>query len=295
MEVVYCIILLLAVTSSLAVEEQVLLNFYNGLGMEALFPAKSCREIYKYNYASHGKSGYYWIKPSTDVIKVYCDMELSCGGRDGGWMRIANIENGNSCPTGWKQMLSPVKACRAISDNPGCYSAHFDNSKFSYQHICGKVIGYQKGTPDAYAAFAYTTYPSKAIDGPYVDGVSLTYGTPRKHLFTYASASDSIKQHSCPCGKKSGPSPPSFVRDYHYCESASSDGGSAYATIYHGNPLWDGKGCKLGDSCCSQAGMPWFYRDVLAKINESIEARICHDQGYADEGILIRDLELYIQ
>ena len=70
MEVSYCLIVLCIVTSSLAVEEQVLLNFYNGLGMEALFPAKSCREIYKYNYASHGKSGYYWIKPSTDVIKV---------------------------------------------------------------------------------------------------------------------------------------------------------------------------------------------------------------------------------
>ena len=143
-------------------------------------------------------------------------------------MRIANIENGNSCPTGWKQVFSPVKACRAISDNPGCYSAHFDNSKFSYQHICGKVIGYQKGTPDAYVA-------SKAIDGPYVDGVFLTYGTPRKRLFTYASG-----HSNCPCAKNPGPKAPSFVRDNYYCESGSHNG-VTYTTVYHSDPLWDGK------------------------------------------------------
>ena len=80
----------------------------------------------------------------TIILQVYCDMELSCGGRDGGWMRIANIQNGGSCPNGWKQILSPAKACRANSDAAGCYSAFFSSNKLSYQHICGKVVGYQK-------------------------------------------------------------------------------------------------------------------------------------------------------
>ena len=66
-------------------------------------------------------------------------------------------------------------------------------------------------------------------------------------------------------------------------------------TVYAADLLWDGKGCNTGNSCCSQAGMPWFYKDVLGKINEPIEARICRDQTYTDEGILIKDLELYIQ
>ena len=323
MEIVQCLILLLVTISSLAVEEQVLLNFYNGLGMQSIFPAKSCKEIYKYNYASHGKSGYYWIKPATDVIQVntctymlcillillctgvmtyttqvYCDMELSCGGRDGGWMRIGNIRYGDTCPSGWQQISSPVQACRGSSNDPGCYSASFDNNKLSYQHICGKVIGYQKGTPDAYSAGTYTTYPSKAIDGPYVDGVSLTYGTPRKHLFTYASGYTSDGAHAaninCPCARYPGANPPNFVRDNYYCESGSNNY-PAYATVFSNDPLWDGEGCNAGNSCCSQAGMPWFYRDVLSKIDKSIEARICRDQSYADEGILIRDLELYIQ
>ena len=225
-------------------------------------------------------------------------MELSCGGRDGGWMRIANVQNGDSCPSGWKQMLSPVKACRAISNNPGCYSTYFDNRQFSYQHICGKVVGYQKGTSDAFYSLSYTTYPSKAIDGPYVDGISLTYGTPRKHLFTYASGyiSDGTRAQlsNCPCARYPGAKPPSFVRDDYYCESGSISS-PIHAMVYNNDPLWDGKGCNAGNNCCSQAGMPWFYRDVLTKINEAIEARICRDQAYVDEGILIRDLELYVQ
>ena len=224
-------------------------------------------------------------------------MELSCGGRDGGWMRIANIQNGDSCPNGWKQILSPAKACRANSDAAGCYSAFFSSNKLSYQHICGKVVGYQKGTPDGYSAFGYTTYPSKAIDGPYVDGVSLTYGTPRKHLFTYACGyfSDGVVHTSnCPCARGPGTDPPNFVQDNYYCESGSTNF-PAYGTVYAADPLWDGKGCNTGNSCCSQAGMPWFYRDVLGKINEPIETRICRDQTYSDEGILVKDLELYIQ
>ena len=224
-------------------------------------------------------------------------MELSCGGRDGGWMRIANIQNGDSCPNGWKQILSPAKACRANNDTAGCYSAFFSSNKFSYQHICGKVVGYQRGTTDGYNVDAYTTYPSKAIDGPYVDGVSLTYGTPRKHLFTYACGLSSDRFNSngnCPCARNPGNTPPNFVRDNYYCESGSIASPS-YGTVYDTDPLWDGKGCSAGNSCCSQAGMPWFYRDVLSKINESIEVRICRDEAYSDEGVLIKDLELYIQ
>ena len=232
-----------------------------------------------------------------NLTQVYCDMELSCGGRDGGWMRIGNIKDGDTCPNAWKQLSSPVQACRGNSDNPGCYSAYFNNNEFSYQHICGRVVGYQKGTPDGYYAFTYTTYQSKAIDGPYVDGISLTYETPRKHLFTYASGQSSglvSTSGNCPCAYYPGTNPPSFVRDHHYCESGSINGPPS-ATVFYSDPLWDGKGCISGNSCCSQAGIPWFYRDVLAKINEPIELRICRDQIYADEGILLKDLELYIQ
>ena len=38
--------------------------------------------------ASHGQSGYYWINNTDNILKVYCDMELTSGGITGGcnWM-----------------------------------------------------------------------------------------------------------------------------------------------------------------------------------------------------------------
>ena len=212
-------------------------------------------------------------------------------------MRIANIDNGDNCPTGWRQITSPVKACRAKSDEAGCHSAYFNNQhKLPFQHVCGKVVGYQRGTPDAFYAFAYTTYPTKAINGPYVDGVSLTYGNPRKHLFTYACgySADGTNSHiNCPCAMHPGDDPPNFVQDNYYCESGNTS--PAVARVFTADLLWDGKGCSAGNNCCSQPGMPWFYRDILAKTSEPIEARICRDQLYNDESVLIKDLELYVQ
>ena len=51
-------------------------------------------------------------------------MELKCG-VEKGWMRIIdiNVIKRDSCPHGWNKITSPVAACRAPSDNAGCYSA----------------------------------------------------------------------------------------------------------------------------------------------------------------------------
>ena len=69
------------------------------LGTDSSRPGKSCRDIYDYNTASRRQSGYYWIK-TDQVRRVYCDMELTCGGIRGGWMRIAHIDTtqGDNCP-----------------------------------------------------------------------------------------------------------------------------------------------------------------------------------------------------
>ena len=51
-----------------------------------------------------------------------------------------------------------------------------------YSRVCGMVVGYQKGSTDAFAVVNFST---RSIDDPYVDGVSITYNTPRKHIWTY--------------------------------------------------------------------------------------------------------------
>ena len=43
--------------------------------------------------------------------------------------------------------------------------------------MCGKVIGYQVGSPDGPV--------SNDINGKYADGISLTHGSPHKHIWSF--------------------------------------------------------------------------------------------------------------
>jgi len=278
-------------------------DFFAKLGTEMFLPAKSCAEIYRINKASRGISGYYWIK-TDDVHLVYCDMELSCGDQTGGWMRIYSFatSNGDACPVGW---YGDQGLCRGDT-KAGCYSAYFPTYKAQYKHVCGKVKGYQKGTPNAFYPTSYffgnhddikPTVYSASLDGVYVDGVSITFGSPRKHVWTYAvGLSDDATYDccNCPCAKYPGPPPPYFVQDHYYCESGNT--GSAHqSTFYDRDVLWDGKGCAEYNNCCSQPGLPWFYRLFPHYEKGDFEVRICYDQDYSDESVLIEAMEIYVQ
>ena len=245
--------------------------------------------------ASRGQSGYYWIK-TDQVYRVYCDMELTCGGITGGWMRIANIDTtqGDDCPSGWSNITYPRPLCRGSSDAAGCYSAYFSNDKTEYNSICGKLRGYQKGSN---AAFLANFAPTRSIDAPYLDGVSITIGNPRKHVWSYAvgfSKTHKINSINCPCAKYPGANPPIFVKDHYYCESGSNDN-SAVNAFYGSDPLWDGRGCPAGDNCCSTLGAPWFYRHFTEPEKGAVEVRICHDEAYSNEATLLEQVQMYIQ
>ena len=59
-------------------------------------------------------------------------------------------------------------------------------------------------------AYGYTPVTaSNTLDGVYVDGISITTGNPRKHVWTYAvGLSDNFNLftvHNCPCARYPGP------------------------------------------------------------------------------------------
>ena len=260
-------------------------------GTVPTLPGKSCRDIYQLNPSIHGNSGYYIIKVGNKPSFVYCDMELECGGEKG-WMRVTNadVAKGDDCPNGWTKVTSPVAACRAPSDNAGCYSAQFSTHKVPYSRVCGMMIGYHKGKPNAFQVKAYS------IDGPYVDGVSITYGTPRKHIWTYAIGLNEVhSEHCCPCTIARGPLPPSFVHENYYCESGSSSTRPTESSYWTTDPVWDGKGCPNKNSCCSEPNLPWFYRQIPLTTEKFLEARICRDESFSNEGALVKEIKLYIQ
>ena len=280
------LILLVLFASSLANEDKT-------LGLSEANPASSCNEIYQRNPTSRGTIGQYWIKTNEGLFKVTCNMKLKCGGVEGGWMQVVDVDmnRDDSCPGTWKKTTTPRRLCLG-SVAAGCASAHFYVKGVSYEHICGQAKGYQKGTPEAYDT------SSQSIDGIYVDGISITLGSPRKHVWTYAAGpSDDYNgdgKYTCPCAVYPGPSPPAFVGNNYYCESgdvAEAD----VSTYYLSDPLWDGSGCTSGNGCCAQIGMPWFYRKLPVCVAEDFEVRICLNQPHSNEDVAVEKLEIFVK
>ena len=279
----------------LVVGEQVYSSFCSSLGILEGNPGKSCADIYQINKASRGD---YWVDSTSGIHQVYCDMELECGGFKGGWMRIADYDTsrGDNCPSGWNKITANgIDVCRSPNDSGGCHPTTFSVNLVGYNEICGKIRGYQKGTPDAFSANS----GAPSLDNGYVDGISITVGNPRNHVWTYAvGLSDDGDLFggvpNCPCATNPGIAPPSFVGEYYYCESGDT-GEFDFNEFYTNDPLWDGDGCLINNNCCTSIGQPWFFRQLATNRQEDIEARICTNTGFADEDILVDQIQLYVQ
>ena len=267
------------------------------------YTGSSCEDIYSTNPATRDKSGYYHIN---DSQWIYCNMKAiaiangdlitTCAGVGGGWRRIVNINisAGDDCPGEWRKAThSGVSFCRVASDDDRrtCPSASFSTNGTSYQRVCGRARGYQKG--DTWAL--YGSLLGRTIDEDYVSGLSITYSNkPRQHIWTFASGRGERLNvpWSCPCSSGGGYDPPSYVGSHYYCES-----GSTYSsnpdTYYFNDTLWDGAGCV--DNCCDDTTQPWFYRQLNQTTQDDIEARICSYGKYTYRSTLIDQLELYIQ
>ena len=88
-------------------------------------------------------------------------------------------------------------------------------------------------------------------------GLSITYGTPRKHIWIYAIgfADKHDNVANCACSQFPGTSPPSFVHENYYCESGN-DGQSTVSNVITDDPVWDGESCSSDNNCCSELNLP---------------------------------------
>ena len=155
------------------------------------------------------------------------------------------------------------------SDNERtCSSANFSTNGTSYQRVCGRARGYQKG----YTLAFYGTGSSRAIDRDYASRLSITYSSnPCQHIWTFASgfSETHITSRICPCSDYRGGDPStSFTGNNYYCESGTVNyyinSGGVY---YFNDTLWDGAGCA-GGNCCDDTTQPWFYRQLNQMIQD---------------------------
>jgi len=265
------------------------------------YTGSSCEDIYNNNPETGEKSGYYRIN---DTQWTYCNMTAidagfitTCAGVGGGWRRIIYFDTsiGGSCPIGWRMdTYAGVSFCRLVSDEGNtCSSAYFSTNGTSYQRVCGRARGYQKGRTTAF----FSTYQyHQTIDGHYADGLLITYNNPRKHIWTYTCGGfdNHHPTYNCPCA--GGKASSTFVGADWYCESGAVNVEN-FNAYYFNDPLWDGSGC-ITSRCCDNPSQPWFYRELNEVTTSDIEARICNEGssvGFDHRAVLIDQFELYIQ
>ena len=269
------------------------------LGLSADLPGISCAEILRYR--AQTPSGYYWLRSTNgSAIYVYCDMTLTCKGVSGGWMQVVKLDMTNSshqCPPGTRLRTDLPRRLCGSGTSGGCSSTFFDLSGIEYSQVCGKIIGYQDETPDAFGQ------PSRpiSIDNTYVEGISLTHGcNPRKHIWTFAAGLDEVGDRlpalNCPCTNRnlssSATPPPSFVGDDYFCDTGSAE---SFQHIFYGDdPLWDGAGCGPLNDCCTLNNPPWFRKQLPSATADDIEMRICRSPA-PDEDTPVENIEIYVQ
>ena len=182
----------------------------------------------------------------------------------------------------------------------GCSATIFSPPRhrqmLQYQNVCGRVIGYEYGSADAFL----NRWNNQTLDSPYVYGVSITHGTPHSHIWTYTAGLTEggyyDKCVNCPCAHPNHPNNsiiPSFVGDNYYCESGNPGTWWEDDFLYNTNPLWDSKQCE-GVCCSNGKSPPWFSVELPNPTTDDIEVRICSlERTYQDA--IVQLLEIYIQ
>ena len=247
----------------------------------------SCQDVK--NKQPNSPSGYYHINSQF----VYCEMGELCS-TEGGWTRLAYLDMTDStvdCPPGFMlNVTAGIRSCGRPDGEGSCSSIKFPSNSISYSEVCGRVKGYQYGSPEALDT------GTDSIDSFYAEGISITQGYPRKHVWTLIAGryEMSTTLGDCPCNIPSGPQPPSFVGDDYFCESGNPTSNNQ-KIVYTDDPLWDGEGCGNDEgNCCSAPGLPWFHRN-LTTTTDYIELRDCANYTALNENVFVSLYEIYIK
>ena len=234
------------------------------------------------------------LKKTQDFLDAYL-CGYTCGG-EGGWRRVVYLDMtdpNTNCPTGWQLTSHFKRTCGKVNTSSlTCDSVFFPVTGGDYNKVCGTIRAYQYGPTDAFQA--YDDGLVTTIDEAYVAGVSLTHGSPRQHIWTFAagiSEDRPTRNDACPCDATINISIPPFVGGDYFCES----GRNLTYTLSpaEADPLWDGKGCTSTSTCCEMNNPPYFTKQLTSPTTDDIEARICQLDGGEDSPVEF--IELYVK
>ena len=239
-----------------------------------------------------------------------------CGGE--GWTRIAYLnmsDPSQNCPQGWNLATystdsGTVRACHrdVLWPQPQCDTVTFPTGNEEYSQVCGRAIGYQIGSTQAFSGtFVRFGSPQNetVIDGYYIDGFILSHGPPgsRQHIWSFVTGNseDDPGSSACPCAPNATDvTVPSFVGSNYFCESGRvyDTGRPGYSHLFFNDPLWDGQGCHLeGNTCCTFNSPPYFSTQLPEPTTDDILASICAVDNLVGtiDDTRINFLEIYVK
>ena len=220
--------------------------------------------------------------------------QYECG--PGLWWRVAYLDMtdpSQQCPSAWREYnTSGVKACGRPANSTGSCATEFYCTNHQYSRVCGRIIGYQKGSPDAFREIT-----SKGGD---LDGVIIHHGAKQEYIWSYAAGvtenRSKERTSNCPCSTVAGTQPPTNIGQKYYCESGNPTESDIVESdrLHSRDPLWDGQQCE-GTCCTGTKSPPWFSVQLPAPTTDIIEVSICCDQGTDNEDTPVKLIEIYVQ
>ena len=216
-----------------------------------------------------------------------------CG--PGLWRRVADLDvtgADTTCPGEWTFLATAtpmVNGCtRPPSGFGGCALASFSPPDgVEYSRVCGRITGRAAGTPNGYTTVF--TLPGM------VDGVTLTYVGPTRHIWSFVAAGGTLNsgvlEIQCPCNPVGAAfldnAAVNFIGDNYFCEDAT----------FLTDALWTGTDCTplTPAECCNLNPRPYFTVTLDSPTTEDIEARICTGMGRGDEQVFVQMMEIFIQ
>ena len=215
-----------------------------------------------------------------------------------GWRRVAFInmtDPNQNCPQGFNLTDYSIRSCGrdVVSD---CSSVAFPVNGSQYSQVCGRVTAYRWGLTGAFVGYNLL---AETIDGAYVDGLSLTHGSPRTHIWTFASGlfngtgveAPAERLLQCPCDTGNIFTSPPYVGSDYFCENVASVTPDSIQ-FYPDNALWDGQDHL--NPCYGLNNPPWFYKTLPVPTTDDIELRMCFvNPSVSDTAIQL--LEIFVQ
>ena len=114
---------------------------------------------------------------SAQISDTSLHTQYECG--PGLWRQVAYLDMtdpSQQCPSGWREYItSGVKACGRPANSTGSCATEFYFINCQYSQVCGRIIGYQVGRPNA-----FRRHNNNSRD---LDSVIISHGAQQEHIY----------------------------------------------------------------------------------------------------------------